>query len=26
MVEPIGDGTYRYAPSKGWVVVVDRAA
>jgi hypothetical protein len=23
MVEPIGGGTYRYAPGKGWAVVVD---
>ncbi len=23
MVEPIGGGAYRYAPSKGWAVVVD---
>jgi hypothetical protein len=24
MVEPIGGGAYRYAPGKGWAVVVDR--
>ena len=23
MVEPIGGGAYRYAPGKGWAVVVD---
>jgi hypothetical protein len=22
-VEPIGRGAYRYAPGKGWVIVVD---
>jgi hypothetical protein len=26
MVEPIGGSAYRYAPGKGWAVVVDRAA
>jgi len=26
MVEPIGGTAYRYAPGKGWAVVVDRAA
>jgi len=25
MVEPIGGGAYRYAPGKGWAVVVERA-
>jgi hypothetical protein len=24
MVEPIGGGAYRYAPGRGWAVVVDR--
>ena len=23
LVKPIGDGAYRYAPGKGWAVVVD---
>ena len=26
MVEPIGGGVYRYAPGKGWAVVVDRVS
>ena len=26
MVEPIGGGAYRYAPGKGWAVVVDKVA